>query len=55
MHMGIGEEAICAGIIAHLGDGDSLALDHRGTPPILGAGEDICTFFPGRSFLDPRE
>lgn len=35
MHMGIGEEAICAGIIAHLEEGDSLALDHRGTPPAL--------------------
>lgn len=31
MHLGIGEEAICAGINAHLQDGDSLALDHRGT------------------------
>jgi pyruvate dehydrogenase E1 component alpha subunit len=35
MHSGIGEEAICAGIIAHLEEGDSLALDHRGTPPAL--------------------
>jgi acetoin:2,6-dichlorophenolindophenol oxidoreductase subunit alpha len=35
MHLGIGEEAICAGIIAHLGEGDSLALDHRGTAPML--------------------
>jgi len=35
MHMGIGEEAICAGIIAHLAKGDSLALDHRGSPPVL--------------------
>lgn len=35
MHMGIGEEAINAGILAHIEEGDSLALDHRGTSPIL--------------------
>lgn len=35
MHMGIGEEAINAGILAHLEEGDSLAMDHRGTAPLL--------------------
>lgn len=38
MHLGIGEEAIMAGIIDHLIDGDALALDHRGTSPMLMRG-----------------
>ncbi|MHA2032319.1 MAG: thiamine pyrophosphate-dependent enzyme, partial [Candidatus Kariarchaeaceae archaeon] len=40
MHLGIGEEAIVAGIVSQLRDGDSLALDHRGTPPLLMRGVD---------------
>lgn len=40
MHLAIGEEAICAGIIPQLQDGDALALDHRGTPPLLMRGID---------------
>jgi pyruvate dehydrogenase E1 component alpha subunit len=40
MHLGVGEEAICAAINAHLEDGDALALDHRGTPPLLMRGTD---------------
>lgn len=40
MHMGIGEEAICAGILDHLEDGDAMALDHRGTPPMIMRGID---------------
>ncbi len=40
MHMGLGEEAIVAGIMSHLGDGDALALDHRGTAPLLMRGVD---------------
>jgi TPP-dependent pyruvate/acetoin dehydrogenase alpha subunit len=40
MHLGTGEEAICAGIIAQLQPGDALALDHRGTPPLLMRGID---------------
>jgi len=40
MHLGIGEEAVVAGVLAHLGDGDALALDHRGTPPLLMRGVD---------------
>lgn len=35
MHLGIGEEAIVAGIIDHMIEGDAMALDHRGTPPLL--------------------
>jgi len=38
MHLGLGEEAICAAVNAHLEDGDALALDHRGTPPLLMRG-----------------
>ena len=35
MHLGIGEEAIAVGVISHLREGDAMALDHRGTPPML--------------------
>lgn len=38
MHLGIGEEAIAIGIVAHLREGDALALDHRGTPPLVARG-----------------
>lgn len=41
MHMGLGEEAIAAGIIANLQDGDAMALDHRGTPPLVIRGIDL--------------
>ncbi len=40
MHLSMGEEAICAGINDHLRDGDALALDHRGTAPMLMRGVD---------------
>jgi pyruvate dehydrogenase E1 component alpha subunit len=38
MHLGLGEEAIIAGVLAHLQDGDAMALDHRGTPPLVMRG-----------------
>jgi TPP-dependent pyruvate/acetoin dehydrogenase alpha subunit len=38
MHLGIGEEAVAAGVVAHLEDGDAMALDHRGTPPLILRG-----------------
>ncbi len=38
MHLGLGEEAICAGLVMQLQDGDAMALDHRGTPPLLMRG-----------------
>jgi pyruvate dehydrogenase E1 component alpha subunit len=38
MHLGMGEEAIVAGIVAQLQEGDAMALDHRGTPPLLMRG-----------------
>lgn len=40
LHLGIGEEAIAAGVIEHLGPGDGLALDHRPTPALIGSGTD---------------
>ena len=40
MHMGMGEEAIVAGIVPQLQEGDAMALDHRGTPPLLMRGVD---------------
>jgi len=40
MHLGIGEEAIMAGIVDYLIDGDALALDHRGTSPMIMRGVD---------------
>jgi TPP-dependent pyruvate/acetoin dehydrogenase alpha subunit len=41
MHLGLGEEAIVAGIIAHLQEGDAMSLDHRGTPPLVMRGIDL--------------
>lgn len=41
LHLGIGEEAIVAGVLAHLRDGDALALDHRATPALVGRGVDL--------------
>jgi pyruvate dehydrogenase E1 component alpha subunit len=41
MHVGIGEEGIVAGVIAHLGDGDAVAGDHRGTPALVMHGVDL--------------
>jgi len=38
MHLGTGEEAVVAGVVDHLRDGDSLALDHRGTAALLMRG-----------------
>lgn len=40
MHLGIGEEAIAAGIVGQIQQGDALALDHRGTPPLIIRGID---------------
>lgn len=40
MHLGIGEEGINAGVLDHLGDGDAVALDHRGTAGMLLLGVD---------------
>ncbi len=40
MHTGTGEEAIIAGVVAHLRDGDALAVDHRGSAALLMRGVD---------------
>ncbi len=41
MHLGTGEEAVAVGVVAHLREGDALALDHRGTPPLVARGVDL--------------
>ncbi|MGZ4864672.1 MAG: thiamine pyrophosphate-dependent dehydrogenase E1 component subunit alpha [Halobacteriota archaeon] len=41
MHLGIGEEAIIAGVVSQLKEGDAMALDHRGTPPLIMRGIDM--------------
>ena len=40
MHLGTGEEGIAAGVVPHSRDGDSMALDHRGTAALLMRGVD---------------
>lgn len=40
MHLGTGEEAVIAGVMAHLGKGDAVALDHRPTPALVLLGVD---------------
>lgn len=40
MHLGIGEEGIVAGVVEQMMEGDAMALDHRGTPPMLMRGVD---------------
>lgn len=41
MHLGIGEEGINAGVLDHLGVGDAVALDHRGTAGMVLRGVDL--------------
>jgi len=38
MHLSVGEEAIVAGTVLQLQDGDAMALDHRGTSPMIMRG-----------------
>ncbi len=40
MHLGTGEEAVIAGVVDHLREGDAMALDHRGTAALLMRGVD---------------
>jgi acetoin:2,6-dichlorophenolindophenol oxidoreductase subunit alpha len=40
MHLGTGEEAIIAGVVTHLREGDAMAVDHRGTAAFLMRGID---------------
>ena len=41
LHLGAGEEAVAAGVGAHLARGDAAALDHRGTPVLTVLGVDL--------------
>lgn len=41
MHLGVGEEAIAAGTVAHLRDGDAMSLDYRPTPALVARGVDV--------------
>jgi pyruvate dehydrogenase E1 component alpha subunit len=41
MHLSKGEEAIVAGVVDHVTDGDALALEHRGTAPLVMRGVDL--------------
>jgi len=47
MHLGTGEEAVMAGVAAHLVEGDAVALDHRSTPMLAMLGVD-----PGAILLE---
>ncbi len=40
MHLGTGEEAIVAGVVTQLREGDAMALDHRATAAMLMRGVD---------------
>ncbi len=41
MHLSIGEEAVVAGTVLQLQEGDAMALDHRGTSPMVMRGVDM--------------
>ncbi len=41
LHLGTGEEAIAAGVVAHIEKGDAIAIDHRGTPVLNLLGVDL--------------
>ena len=53
MHLSMGEEAIVAGILSHLTDGDAMALDHRGTSPMIMRGIDPALLL--KEFLGYRD
>ncbi len=41
LHLGTGEEAIAAGVVAHINPGDGVAIDHRSTPVLSLLGVDM--------------
>ena len=41
MHLSKGQEAIVAGVLDHVIDGDALALEYRGTAPMVMRGVDL--------------
>jgi acetoin:2,6-dichlorophenolindophenol oxidoreductase subunit alpha len=53
MHLGTGEEAVAAGVVAHLRDGDGLALAHRTTPPLVVRGVPLVPLL--RELLGKRD
>jgi pyruvate dehydrogenase E1 component alpha subunit len=53
MHLGTGEEAVAAGVVTHLQDGDGLALAHRGTPPLVVRGVSLVSLL--KEFLGERD
>jgi pyruvate dehydrogenase E1 component alpha subunit len=53
MHLGIGEEAIIAAVVSQLGEGDAMALDHRGTAALLMRGVDALSLL--REFMGKRD
>lgn len=69
MHVGTGEEAVAAGVVAHLGRGDSLSLTHRCSPflvarrvplvpmlrEMLGRSDGLCGGNGGHMHLFSRE
>lgn len=52
LHPGIGEEAVAAGVVAHLREGDAVASDYRSTPPLVARGVDLGALF-GELVGDP--
>jgi TPP-dependent pyruvate/acetoin dehydrogenase alpha subunit len=49
MHLSTGEEAVAAGTVWQLQEGDAMALDHRGTAPLVMRGVDLLLLL--REFL----
>jgi pyruvate dehydrogenase E1 component alpha subunit len=45
MHLGMGEEATVAGVLAHLREGDGLSVDYRSTPPFVARGVGLEAIF----------
>jgi len=45
MHLSVGEEAIVAATVLQLQGGDAMALDHRGTAPLVMRGVDLALLF----------
>jgi pyruvate dehydrogenase E1 component alpha subunit len=69
MHLGTGEEAVIAGVTAHLRQGDAMALDNRGSAALLlrgveprlilrellGAADGLCGGMGGHMHLFSKE
>jgi len=45
MHLGTGEEAVAAGVVTHMSEGDGLALTHRCTPALVVRGVALVPLF----------